>query len=93
MIFSSEDVLSGQQLKRLAEHKYSSFGATLLDPWMQRFWNWYVTKIPNWVAPNLMTIVGLFINALTTLMLICLSPDAKADVSVQFESGITILVD
>ena len=80
MIFRTENLLSDQQLKRLSEHKYSSSGATLLDPWMQRFWNWFVTKIPLWIAPNLLTIVGLIVNALTTIILMVLSPDAKTEV-------------
>ena len=76
------DILTEQQLRRLNEHKYSASGDTLLDPYMQKFWKWSVQQFPTWVAPNLMTVLGLIVNALTTLILIYYSPDAKAAVSV-----------
>ena len=76
------NILKPQQLVRLTEHKYSSSGATLLDPFMQKFWQWIVTKFPTWVAPNLMTVIGLIINALTTFILIYHSPDARQVVRV-----------
>lgn len=76
-----ESVLTDGQLKRLAEHKYSSSGTTLMDPFMQRFWNWFVLRIPDTIAPNLLTITGLLVNAVTTLILILYSPDARHDVS------------
>lgn len=73
-----QKLLSNAQLKRLSEHKYScssnSFFDTLLQPW----WTWLVGKVPLWLAPNLITIVGLLINILTTLILVCYSPDAKS---------------
>ncbi|XP_067128234.1 choline/ethanolaminephosphotransferase 1-like isoform X1 [Centruroides vittatus] len=76
MIFSSNDILSPSQLKRLTEHRYSSSGSTILDPLVQLFWNWLVTKLPIWLSPNLMTISGLFVNIFTSLLLIFYSPDA-----------------
>lgn len=86
MPVGGEAVLTEGQLKRLAEHKYSSSGTTLLDPFMQRFWNWFVLKIPDTMAPNLLTIIGLLINAVTTLILILYSPDARQDVSKSLSS-------
>ena len=78
---AGEPVLTEGQLKRLAEHKYSSSGNTLLDPFMQKFWNWFVLRIPESIAPNVLTITGLLINAIATLILIIHSPDARHDVS------------
>lgn len=83
MMSIRNDILTEQQLKRLNEHKYSAFGDTLLDPYMQKFWKWSVQQFPTWFAPNLMTVLGLIVNALTTLILIYYSPDAKAAVSVE----------
>lgn len=79
MIFSSSDILTPAQLKRLSEHKYSSSGSTLLDPFMQPFWNWVVKKLPIWLAPNLMTVAGLIINIVTSLLLIYFSPDGAQE--------------
>ena len=35
-----------------------------------RYWNWLVTFCPMWVAPNLITIVGLVINIVTSAVLV-----------------------
>jgi len=72
--------LNETKLRRLTEHKYSATGATLLDPWMQKFWNWFVEKVPLWWSPNCMTLVGLFCNIVTSLILVYYSPDAKQEV-------------
>ncbi|XP_064481131.1 cholinephosphotransferase 1-like isoform X2 [Ornithodoros turicata] len=80
MILSCGDVLSSQQLKRLAEHKYSASGSSFLDPAMQPFWNWVVNQCPLWLAPNLMTLCGLAVNIFTSLILVYYSPDAKQEV-------------
>ncbi|XP_077560967.1 choline/ethanolaminephosphotransferase 1-like isoform X3 [Haemaphysalis longicornis] len=80
MIFSSSDILSPQQLKRLSEHKYSCSGASFMDPFMQPFWNWVTSKCPLWLAPNLMTLSGLFVNIVTSLILVYYSPTATQEV-------------
>lgn len=72
------------QLKRLSEHKYNSCGQTLLDPILQPYWNWLVTKLPLWLAPNLMTINGLIITIATTVILVYYSPDAQQEVNKYF---------
>ncbi|KAI5095429.1 choline/ethanolamine phosphotransferase 1a, partial [Silurus meridionalis] len=68
--------LSRQQLKRLEEHRYSSEGKSLLEPLMQPFWCWLVERVPLWVAPNLITIIGLVLNITTTLILTYYCPTA-----------------
>lgn len=73
--------LNDSKLKRLGEHKYSSSGSTLLDPIMQKFWNWFVaTCIPLWWAPNAMTLVGLAFNIITCSLLVYYSPDGKQEI-------------
>ncbi|XP_074602874.1 choline/ethanolaminephosphotransferase 1 bbc isoform X2 [Brevipalpus obovatus] len=71
------EVLSERHLQKLTEHKYRSAGETLLDPIMQRFWTWFVNKLPLYWAPNLMTLTGLCVNVFTTIILVLYSPDAK----------------
>lgn len=80
MIFGSSDILSQQQLRRLSEHKYSCSGASFADPFMQPFWNWVTSKCPLWLAPNLMTLSGLFVNIATSLVLVWYSPTATQEV-------------
>lgn len=72
--------LNETKLKRLGEHRYSSSGSTFLDPIMQRFWNWFVIKLPLWWAPNCMTLIGLASNIITALILVYYSPDAKQEI-------------
>jgi len=79
MSWNNEPILSDHQLRKLVEHKYQSTGTTLLDPFMQRFWNWFVLKIPTNVAPNLITITGLLVNVVTTLILVFYSPGARQE--------------
>jgi hypothetical protein len=80
MLFYREKLLSPGQLKRLQEHKYSCDSVSLLDEHLQPWWNWLVSKVPLWLAPNLITASGLLVNILTTLILVAYSPDAKAEV-------------
>ena len=80
-------VLTDSQLKRLSEHKYSSGGVSILEPFLQPYWRWLVEQIPVWVAPNLLTIAGLVLNVVTTLILVYYSPDAKSEVSTFDISG------
>ncbi|XP_029429138.1 choline/ethanolaminephosphotransferase 1 isoform X2 [Rhinatrema bivittatum] len=68
--------LTRHQLKRLEEHRYQSSGRSLLEPLMQGFWEWLVRRIPSWIAPNLITIIGLLINIVTTLILVYYCPTA-----------------
>ncbi|XP_047526503.1 cholinephosphotransferase 1 isoform X1 [Vanessa atalanta] len=79
MQFYKERILNAAQLKRLSEHKYSCTSASILDAWLQPWWCWLVSKTPLWLAPNLITILGLIVNIVTTLILIWYSPDARQE--------------
>lgn len=80
MIFGGQEILTTVQLKRLSNHKYSCTSVSLLDSLMQSYWNWLVEKLPLWLAPNLITVAGLIINIITSLILVFYSPNAKEDV-------------
>ncbi|XP_049864930.1 cholinephosphotransferase 1 isoform X7 [Pectinophora gossypiella] len=79
MQFCKERILNAAQLKRLSEHKYSCTSASILDACLQPWWCWLVSKTPLWLAPNLITILGLIVNIVTTLILVWYSPDARQD--------------
>ncbi|XP_066525661.1 cholinephosphotransferase 1 [Hoplias malabaricus] len=66
--------LSVAQLRRLEEHRYSAAGSSVLEPICQVYWNWLVQQVPTWVAPNTLTITGLIVNVLTTLILVYYCP-------------------
>ncbi|KAL9912922.1 choline/ethanolaminephosphotransferase 1 isoform X5 [Glossina fuscipes] len=74
LAYKEDRILTTQQLKKLSEHKYQCNNASLLDPWLQPWWNCLVSKTPLWLAPNLITIVGLIVNVVTTLILVGYSP-------------------
>uniref|UniRef100_A0A3B3T5Z9 Choline/ethanolamine phosphotransferase 1 n=1 Tax=Paramormyrops kingsleyae TaxID=1676925 RepID=A0A3B3T5Z9_9TELE len=76
--------LSRAQLRRLEEHRYSSAGRSLLEPLMQHYWEWLVKRVPPWVAPNLITVVGLVTNIATTLVLVYYCPTATEQVGRPF---------
>lgn len=78
-------VLTEQQLKRLKEHKYSSEGTTLFDPFMQKFWKQLIEYCPLWVAPNLLTIIGLIVNIGTSVLLMIETNGAKEQVFIFFK--------
>jgi len=69
-------LLSSKELEQLRSHKYSCQSLSLVEPHLQPFWNWVLQHIPLWVAPNLITIVGLIINIATTLLLVYYCPTA-----------------
>ena len=73
-------VLTAKEISRLREHRYASEGTTLLDPWMQHFWKWLVEYCPLWVAPNLLTIIGLVINIATSVLLLIYTKGATEQV-------------
>ncbi|XP_047989707.1 cholinephosphotransferase 1 isoform X4 [Leguminivora glycinivorella] len=79
MQFYKERILNAAQLKKLSEHKYSCTSSSILDAWLQPWWCWLVSKTPLWLAPNLITILGLIVNIVTTLILIWYSPDARTE--------------
>ncbi|XP_055537151.1 cholinephosphotransferase 1 isoform X2 [Wyeomyia smithii] len=79
MYFYKNKLLLPAQLKKLGDHKYSCTNVSMLDPFLQPWWCWLVGKVPLWLAPNLITIVGLIVNIITTLILIYFSPNGREE--------------
>ncbi|KAL7668525.1 hypothetical protein ACOME3_009223 [Neoechinorhynchus agilis] len=71
-----DGILSSVQLKHIREHKYKSSGRSVLDSSFQPFWNFVVELIPLHIAPNLLTIIGLLANIITSLVLFYHCPTA-----------------
>ncbi|CAI5452979.1 unnamed protein product [Caenorhabditis angaria] len=73
----SDCLLTQEELQRLDEHVYSAVDTSWLDELcMKEFWNRVVEYYPLWVAPNLLTLVGLIINLTTVLILSFYCPTA-----------------
>ena len=68
--------LSSIQLKKLDSHQHQSSGVSLLEPFVQLFWNWLTKFLPRWIAPNVLSVCGLSVNVTTSLLLIYYCPTA-----------------
>ncbi|CAH1244463.1 CEPT1 [Branchiostoma lanceolatum] len=74
-------VLSEAQLKRLKEYKFKAEGASLLDiNVLKVFWGYLVEHIPMWVAPNVISFLGLAALVITTFPLFLYCPTATEEV-------------
>eukprot|EP00794_Sanderia_malayensis_P012172 gene12172-13428_t len=73
----SADLLCQGQLQRLKDHKYNAQGTSILEPFFQPYWRFVVELMPLWLAPNLITILGLFCNVASSLLLVYFSPRAS----------------
>ncbi|KDD76107.1 hypothetical protein H632_c352p0 [Helicosporidium sp. ATCC 50920] len=51
--------LTRRALAGLRDYKYKAGGYTILDAWHNPIWNWIVDHLPMWLAPNLITLMGL----------------------------------
>ena len=79
-------VLSVPQLRGIKEHKYSAQGISIMDALMQPFWNWLVKLVPLWVAPNLITFVGLVVNSVTSIPIILADPNCMGKVQSEIKT-------
>eukprot|EP00124_Ichthyophonus_hoferi_P004527 Ihof_evm4s511 gene=Ihof_evmTU4s511 len=73
-------VCTPAMLKKLEEHKYKSSDASPLDFYvMQHFWNKMVSYAPLWLAPNLITTIGLAVNVAVTLFYLSYCPNMEGE--------------
>lgn len=63
-----------------------------MEPLMQRYWEWLVGRVPPWIAPNLITIIGLATNVFTTLVLVYYCPTATEQVCLHPQHIKTVLM-
>jgi len=94
MLWYNKQLLNSDQIRRLQKHQYASDNNSILDSYLQPWWNYVVTLVPMWVAPNLITITGLAINMFAALLLIYHCPTAKEEVSgwIPFLLAITMFI-
>lgn len=73
-------VLTKQDLEMIAAYKYKPGTYTYVDNLLTPFWNWAVTLLPLWMAPNLVTFIGLVGTALAAVLLTSYSPQLDGEV-------------
>lgn len=74
-------ILNDEQIENLKKHKYDTEGKTLLDPYMDKYWTWLVEFFPSWMAPNLITTIGLVMHVSASILLMILTNGAKEEVN------------
>jgi len=79
-MYGNEPILTKHQTRKLQQHKYNSLSISYADAFMQPWWNFVVGLMPMWVAPNLITIVGLAVNVFTSLIHLYYCPTATEEV-------------
>ncbi|CAK5093301.1 unnamed protein product [Meloidogyne enterolobii] len=87
--------LKHSQLARMGDHVYSAIDASWLDQLcMSKFWNYIVQWYPLWLAPNLITLIGLLINLVTVLILshFCYSATEQAPSWAYFQAAIGLFL-
>ena len=75
-------ILSPNQMRFLAEKPYlynASAGSYLELLILQRFWCWLAKFIPNFVAPSVITCLGLAVNVLCCMNLLCFAFDLRSE--------------
>ena len=72
-------VLSEQDLDMIAAYKYKPGAYTHIDDLLTPFWNWAVTLLPMWMAPNLVTFIGLAGTCFASLLVTSYSPGLDGD--------------
>ncbi|XP_070575335.1 choline/ethanolaminephosphotransferase 1-like [Ptychodera flava] len=71
-------ILSSTQLKHLEEYKYHGARPTLTERMiLARYWDWLVKQVPLWLAPNVMTLMGLMLNIFIVSVMIYYCPTGK----------------
>lgn len=60
--------------KGLDDYKYVSGSSTFLDRLMNKFWEFSITLVPLWIAPNMITLMGLSVNLLGCALMLWYSP-------------------
>ncbi|XP_059080122.1 choline/ethanolaminephosphotransferase 1-like [Tigriopus californicus] len=75
--YAQTPIMTPSQLKRLDGHKYNCTNESIMDAFMQKWWNTVIQWTPMWVAPNAITMIGLIVNILTSLILMYFCPTAK----------------
>ena len=84
-------MLTKQDLEMIAAYKYKPGSYTHVDNLLTPFWNWAVTLLPLWMAPNLVTFIGLVGTALAAVLLTSFSPRLDGEGVPRWCSGLFAL--
>ena len=69
--------LRDKDLKSLDSYAYHSADYTLLERILNPFWTWYASFFPDWMAPNVITLLGLLINLTAAIIVLAQDPNLE----------------
>eukprot|EP00750_Incisomonas_marina_P029598 INCI7200.4.p1 GENE.INCI7200.4~~INCI7200.4.p1 ORF type:complete len:261 (-),score=39.97 INCI7200.4:608-1390(-) len=80
--------------KGLDDYKYVSGSSTFLDRLMNKFWEFSITLVPLWIAPNMITLLGLSVNIFGCALMLWYSPKLDTPVPgwVNIVCGVTLFL-
>ena len=84
--------LTQEDIEKVKNYKYTTSDWTPLDKVFDPWWNWCVSKLPNWVSPNLITCSGIILP-IASFMWMCYHDSTMSEVlprSVLIFNGIGI---
>ncbi|KAI8065955.1 CDP-alcohol phosphatidyltransferase-domain-containing protein [Gongronella butleri] len=74
------DFPSHESLENLRYYKYAAVDKSYLTKYVLRhYWNWAIELFPMWIAPNLITLIGLFFMIFNVILVAIYTPDLTGD--------------
>ncbi|KAI9023573.1 hypothetical protein CLU79DRAFT_749167 [Phycomyces nitens] len=65
-----------EQLENLRLYKYAAEDKSFVTKYILRpYWDWAITLFPTWIAPNLITLIGLFFMLTNVVFILIWVPD------------------
>ncbi|KAI7879805.1 Choline/ethanolaminephosphotransferase [Lichtheimia hyalospora FSU 10163] len=76
----SSGSLSNDKLANLKLYKYSAVDKSFISRYvLKHYWNWSIELFPLWIAPNLITLIGLSFMILNVALTIVFAPEMDAE--------------
>ena len=69
--------LHEKDLKSLDTYVYHGADYTIIENFLNPFWTWFASFFPDWMAPNMITLIGLIINLISTLIVLYNDPTVE----------------
>ncbi|KAI8336590.1 CDP-alcohol phosphatidyltransferase-domain-containing protein [Chlamydoabsidia padenii] len=70
------DFPSQESLENLRFYKYAAVDKSYITKYILRhYWNWAIELFPLWIAPNLITLIGLFFMIFNVILVCVYAPD------------------
>ena len=83
--------LDARQVAILRKHQYRSGGKSVLElAFFDWFWTVLVESVPVWLAPNVLTLLGIGLLALPCAAVLWFCPTGTENVSLETHTGLNV---